>query len=106
MNYNKTSRKDDLISMCYVLAYLCHGGELMGINTKSNLTENECFELALKTKRRSTIENLCFGNSESLNDFFVKIFSMECEEAPDYGKLKLMLISGLRPRQTEFKCEE
>ena len=98
MNFRATSRKDDLISMCYVLTYLCHGGSLLGIRARPKLTEDECFELVIKTKRVSTIENLCFGNSECLNDFLVKIFKMEYDEAPDYAKLKLMLISALRPR--------
>ena len=98
MNYRVTSRKDDLISMCYVLVYLCHGGQLLGIHAKPKLTEDECFELTIKAKRVSTIDNLCFENSECLNDFLVKIFKMEFDEAPDYAKLKLMLTSALRPR--------
>ena len=69
MNFNLTSRKDDLISMCYVLSYLCNGGELLDINARPILTEDECFDLAIKTKRLSTIENVCFGNSECLNEF-------------------------------------
>ena len=62
------------------------------------LTENECFELAIRAKRLSTIDNLCFGESEYLKEFFLKIFTMEFEETPDYAKLRLMLKNALRPR--------
>mgnify|MGYP000421474447 CR=1 FL=1 len=106
MNYKATSRKDDLISMCYVLTYLCHGGELLGIHARPKLTEDECFELTIKTKRVSTIENLCFGNSEYLKDFVLKIFNMEFDETPDYAKLKYMLRNALRPRKIVAKFED
>ena len=106
MNYNLTSRKDDLISMCYVLTYLFHEGELLNINAGPLLSSNECFELAIKIKRLNTIEDICFGKSKCLNDFFHKIFDMEFDEAPDYARLSRMLKFSLRPKETIQNSEE
>jgi casein kinase 1 len=37
MEFKTTSRRDDLISMCYILVYLLHRGKLLDIDITSNL---------------------------------------------------------------------
>ena len=81
MEYNTTSRKDDLISMCYILAYLSNYGHLLGIKLCSKMSEKECFDHTVRIKRVSTTEeDLSHGRAKKLKAFFCEVFAIKFEE--------------------------
>ena len=87
MMFSKTSRRDDLISLSYLLVYLLNNG---------NLLENkQQFRDALIQKKESNIETVFSENSECLRKFAFYIFSLKFEEKPDYEKLKDLLIEAI-----------
>ena len=50
LNFLETSRRDDLISLCYLLIYLLNRGNLKGIDLAANLSKNESFRQAKLAK--------------------------------------------------------
>jgi hypothetical protein len=90
--FNKISlsRRDDLISMCYLLVFLFNG--------KRTWEQEECevSPISLFTKV-STIKKsmmplkLCVGSSRKLLPFTEEVFKYGFSETPDYSKLKFLL---------------
>ena len=48
--FQKTSRKDDLVSACYILVYLLNGGKLLGMDTDYDVDPQECFMISKQAK--------------------------------------------------------
>ena len=46
LNFLETSRRDDLLSLCYMLIYLLNRGHLKGIDLSANLSKNQSFRQA------------------------------------------------------------
>ena len=93
-----TSRRDDLISLCYMMLFL-QKGKLPFIETNHNMTSDEEF-IHIRAKKKSLRPtDLCISKeSESLLKFMTEIFALKFEEAPYYDKLRFMLATEL----TEF----
>lgn len=51
MKFDVTSRRDDLISVCYILVYLLNDGNLLDIDVDNGYGKEECFKLANKAKK-------------------------------------------------------
>ena len=94
-DFYATSRKDDLISLCYILIYLLHGGKLLEIDLQAEKEGLKCLEIAKQAKKDQTIETLCYGPSKSLEKFVKEVFSLKFEQEPDYKKLMEMLSEAL-----------
>ena len=90
----KTSRRDDLISLCYMMSYLLHGE--LPFEAQNDLDWNEEF-LRIRAKKMSLRpEDLCHSSdSIKLLTFIKEIFSLKFEEAPYYDKLRFMLATIL-----------
>lgn len=91
MKFNKTSRRDDMISLFYFLVYLLQEGKLPGIELGEDYNASEEFEKILQTKKSQGINDLCFGASKDLEKFHQEVFSYKFADAPNYEELRKML---------------
>jgi len=90
MNFDTVSRRDDLISLTYLLIYLVQGS----LNFCKNYNQDniKLFKKIQKKKNEQTPEQLCEGNLARPFLGFVKVIhSMEFEQCPDYEQLQQML---------------
>lgn len=75
-NMRSTSRRDDLLSLCYLLIY-CLEGTLPWLETDDNLNEIEEFHLVKEMKKNATPETLCnTEESLQLRAFVAEIFKL------------------------------
>lgn len=97
MKFHSTSRRDDLISLFYLLTFLLHQGNIPGIDLptslehKSSGKQRECFERIKEAKSRLRSRDLCTGRSRKLKEFKKEIFSYHFKDEPRYGVLREML---------------
>lgn len=95
LNFQMTSRRDDLISLCYLLIYLLNGGNLKGIDLTQNLSRNESFNLVKKAKTNHSISEFCCDNASSIQHFCEIIFKLQFKETPNYKLLRDLLRNSL-----------
>ena len=63
LKFQMTSRRDDLISLCYLLIYIINNGNLMGIDLSQNLSRNDSFNLVKKAKTKYSASEFCCDNA-------------------------------------------
>lgn len=95
LQFMMTSRRDDLISLCYLLVFLINKGNIPGVNIY-NQSENrhDTFVEIRDSKLAHDIESLCdekFG-TEDLEDFVREVFSYRFKDKPRYGVLREILV--------------
>ena len=98
MNYITQSRRDDLISLCYLLVYMVNGDLPFIFSNHGIILESKRaqFDKIVSMKNTLTPEKLVNGTSaEPMLQFIKYIFYMRFTEAPKYGKLRFMLVSIL-----------
>jgi len=95
LNFQLTSRRDDLISLCYLLIYLLNEGNITGIDLSKNLNRNESFNLVKKAKMKYSAQEFCCGNASKILSFVESIFKLQFKDAPNYTVLSEMLKSCL-----------
>jgi serine/threonine protein kinase len=99
LNFMTTSRRDDLISLCYMIIYMLNKGQLSGIDLESNLANTEAFKLARNAKENHTLSTLCCKNAQSMTKFAEEVFQYKFKETPNYDKLRKILIEAIAPMQ-------
>ena len=57
MTFTTTSRKDDLVSLCFLMVYLLNKGKLFG--DYKGYSDDEKFELFKREKMNLTLDTLC-----------------------------------------------
>ena len=86
--FKTTSRRDDLISLCYLLIFLFNKGDVKFICKDSNLTQQEIFHTIRKTKTSMRPSDLVGApkskRSSIILEFMKEIFKLEFDECPDY----------------------
>ena len=102
-----TSRRDDLISIFYLLLYLINDGtipsfpELPDDQKGSNSDTAESLKvihlLAIEAKEKHSVTNLCVDRASCLDIFAEEVFSLKFEQDPDYDKL-LCFLSEIKNR--------
>lgn len=91
MDFYSTSRRDDLVSLCYILIYLLHEGNLLDLDIYKEQSSSQAFKTTAKIKSQQTMKKLCYGKSECLKKFVFYVFSLGYEDKPDYKYLHLAL---------------
>ena len=91
LSFHSTSRRDDLISLFYLMVYLFKKGQLPGVKVTSDMDVNEEFRLIRDVKKSQKTSDVCFGNTKDLSSFKREIFSYRFMDTPDYEKLRVML---------------
>lgn len=87
------SRRDDLISLGYMMVYLWKG-KLPWQNVGG--TESEQKERVMNKKRNICQEHLCAGMPDEFKDFFSHVCGLRFTEDPDYRNLRRNLLTALR----------
>ena len=95
MEYNVTSRKDDLVSLVYLLLSLLENQSFTGFQNLNRGSEKDRFRLTYRAKIRVSQVEMCKGQASGLRDFAAHINQMGFYDTPDYPKLKELLIEGL-----------
>jgi hypothetical protein len=95
-----TSRRDDLISLCYLLIYLVDENQLGFIKEVEGLSKKKKFKLIKNVKASITPRELCgtaAKNPETyrLEDFITEVMSIKFDEVPPYSKLRFLLTRAL-----------
>ena len=92
MKFYTTSRRDDLISLFYLMIFMFKRGEMPGFGRRSNLTNgNGDFQLIFKAKKKMRTSDLCFDNTKDLSKFKREVFSYHFKDEPNYEILRKML---------------
>ena len=91
LKFYKTSRRDDLISLFYLMVYLFKGAKLPQIELTSKMTVNEQFMVIRDAKQDHRTADLCFENTQDLADLRREIFSYRFKDQPRYSLLRKML---------------
>lgn len=107
MNFKSTSRRDDLISLVYLMIYMLNKGELIGQPMQQqNMPREEIFAKSREAKMNYLISDLCQGITEDLELFVQEIFQYAYSEKPHYEKLRSMLrtyiINSSRSKQQKI----
>ena len=85
MTFTASSRKDDLVSFCFLMVFLLNNQRLFGDYT--GYSESDQFELLKRDKMEMTLDTLCVDKAICIKEFVFKIFSMDFDTKPDYKKL-------------------
>jgi len=93
------SRRDDLISLAYLLLYLIDGDlEYMKDGDADKHPQDQAAEfqkIGLK-KVTMTPEELCLSNeSKKIYPFLKEVYSLKFDEEPNYNKLNFILVKEL-----------
>lgn len=81
---NPISRKDDMLSVAYILLSRCNGGAPW-----KNITANNEEEYKIKIldfKMKLDIEEICKNKFEEINEIFTDINSLDFKQRPNYEK--------------------
>ena len=87
LSFRSTSRRDDLISLAYMISYLLHEGHLLGFDPEVPQKQMECYNDILSRKKAASCEDLC-GQHTFLLAFFEEIFQLGYDDTPDYFWLR------------------
>jgi hypothetical protein len=94
--YLEQSRRDDLISLAYLLCFFMQGK--VSWFDSSKIKEKEFFKKIKRLKRKHTPADLCAGHANRLKAFVEACFGIQFTEDPDYPKLKHLLVKALLER--------
>ena len=93
LRFLTTSRRDDFISLCYLLVFLLNGGELPGMAIYNLPNNYEAFKSIREAKFKHSLGDLCndkLGTAD-LEDFVRECFSLKFTEKPKYNQLRAIL---------------
>ena len=88
LNFQTTSRRDDLISMFYVLVTLLHDGNLPVLRVDNSAPAFEELLRMRKVKQHLQTSDFCLGNSNYLKEFKEEILRNGFEDRPRYEHLR------------------
>lgn len=94
LSFKSTSRRDDLISLCYLMVYLLNDCQLPGIDLSDEALERSQLsqvQRVLAAKLAHTTENLFCKQASVLQAFGREVFSLGFSEEPNYNRLKQLL---------------
>lgn len=92
LKYHTTSRRDDIISLFYMLVYLLKKGVMPGIQTAAYSDDPRAeFQHIKEVRQGQKLKDMCYGNTKCLQFFMKEVFSYRFKDMPDYDKLRCML---------------
>lgn len=92
-----TSRRDDIISLVYILIFLLNRGTLPCLdklpneNIKDYEELNRRIQFATNAKTATELSDMCTGRAIALERFCKDVAQLKYESTPNYDKLKKML---------------
>lgn len=98
-NFVSLGRRDDLISLCYLLVYMVDGASPFNINLgypRTPEVRQREFKEIRELKVNMPLKTLCGSPAaKKLLPFMEGIFALEFEDKPDYSKLRFLLVKIL-----------
>ena len=91
LKFHTTSRRDDMISLFYLLVFLFKEGAMPGIDSQDFDDTAELFEHVKNVRQVQKTADLCFGNTQNLYNFKKEVFGYRFNEKPAYDKLRSIL---------------
>jgi hypothetical protein len=85
------TRRDDLISLCFLLLHILKIEPLADIEQETGLSGTELYNMVLERKRQQTPSDLCKGSAKCLQPFMNQVFCLDFDEEPFYSKLRHLL---------------
>lgn len=83
LNFRSTSRRDDLISLVYLIVYMLNKGDLINQPIQQqNMTREEIFSKSRAAKINYKVTDLCQGITEDLTEFVTEVFRYSYSEKP------------------------
>jgi serine/threonine protein kinase len=67
LNFRTPSRRDDLISLCYLLSFVLNKGEIKGLDFCPEWKPEKAFKYVRDAKAKITLGDLCSDNAECLS---------------------------------------
>jgi len=95
--FKTSSRKDDLQSLCYMLAYLFKSGDVPFVD-KDNMSQRETFVFIKGVKEKLEPQELVdnsIENHEQVAEFLKEVFAYGFKDTPNYTKLKVLLMKAM-----------
>lgn len=91
------SRRDDLISLAYLLIYLLDGDlEFMKSDPENEDMESNEFQQIGLLKVKMTPKDLCKSSDcKKLYPFIKEVYNLKFDEEPNYNKLRFLLVNEL-----------
>ena len=91
-----TSRRDDLISLCYILIYLLDESHFKFINQVVGLSKKDKFKYIKNSKLSMSPLDLCGTKQRSpisnkFLEFVEEVMQLQFKDTPDYNKLRFLL---------------
>ena len=90
LNFLSTSRRDDMIAMCYLVIYMLNEAYLPGVSNTNEYDQNQRFVEVRNAKNMYSIESLCQGTAQSMRDIIKEVFSLGFKDKPNYNLVKEM----------------
>lgn len=93
LQFFDTSRRDDIISVFYILVYLINQGDMPGLDWKiaASMNGQERHELVKDLKMKNPLNFWCQGPSKDLMHFANEVEELRFSTRPNYGKLRILL---------------
>ena len=102
-----TSRRDDLISLFYLLAYLLNHGNMPCMKDAFKLADSvdirTKFNAVLQAKKTVKLIDMCVERTVPLREFARHVQSLDFESEPNYVKLRSILQANLNEAYTDTK---
>ena len=99
LNLNSVSRKDDLISLCYMVFLIINDGQLPFLKDNSQLGDNE---VIIGVKKKHSLQEMLASlkivsekTNQNLMEFVTLIDNLNFCDCPDYDKLISLIEHGL-----------
>lgn len=86
MSSEEQSRRDDLISLGYVLLYL-YRGSLPWQGLKAT-TKSQKYDRIMEKKMSTSVQSLCYGLPSEFAAYMTYAMSLRFEDKPDYRYLR------------------
>ena len=103
-DFKSPSRRDDLMSLCYLLIYLLNSGNVPFV-VDNNMSKNEVFLHIMNIKLNMPLEELCSYNKSRawpMLKMFKCIFDLSFDESPDYSSYRQMLKECIHSQGHEY----
>lgn len=91
LKFYSTSRRDDLISLFYLLVFMFKSCQMPGFDIHDKENKNKQFTKIRDVKQSQRLGDLCFGNTKSLSRFMREVFSYRFKDTPRYDYLRGLL---------------
>ena len=91
LKFYSTGRRDDLISLFYLLVYILKNGQMPGFDIQAKQDTNKQFNTIRNVKQNEGLHDICFGNTADLGKFMKEVFSYRFKDTPRYDYLRNLL---------------